>query len=382
VNLARIARIVLMALAGLVLLCAFVFRNEVLRSSLDPKTPFQTYQPPPAPDYRQAAAWALLGAGQGPVDVFFIHPTTYSGGEEWNGPIHHPRASRELARVMLPNYAGPFARLGRLFAPRYRQASLYAGLSLREDAQEARRFAYGDVRAAFERYLASYNHGRPLIVVGVEQGGALAALLLREEFARDPSLKARLAAAYLIQTITPRDEHGPGAPLSACVSRQQASCLVAYMAAPTDRPSVGQRMLARALVWSPGGELEPLDGRAPACVNPLTGKASDALAPERLNRGAANATELEWGLRPAFLPRQVSAQCRQGLLMVSKPRSTSLRAVGGWADRQKAAPFNLFYADLEADARERIRALDQPASSARPFSRQAFMPPSRAADLR
>ena len=26
---------------------------------------------------------------------------------------------------MAPNYAGPFVRVGRLFAPRYRQASLY-----------------------------------------------------------------------------------------------------------------------------------------------------------------------------------------------------------------------------------------------------------------
>ena len=39
---------------------------------------------------------------------------------------------------MLPNYAGPFARLGRIFAPRYRQASLYTLMTLRDDAREAR----------------------------------------------------------------------------------------------------------------------------------------------------------------------------------------------------------------------------------------------------
>jgi hypothetical protein len=361
---ARVVRTGGLVLAGLVLIAAFAMRNEVLRSSLDPKTPFQTYRPPPAPDYGRRTAWALLPAtpahvapGDGPVDIFFVHPTTYSGGDEWNGPIDHARAGRELASVMLPNYAGPFAPVGRVFAPRYRQASLYAGLSLREDAQEARRFAYGDVQAAFRTYLQRFNGGRPFILAGVEQGGALAALLLRDEVAKDPALLQRMAAAYLIQTVTPASEHGPDSPAPACTSRAQTRCVVAYMAAPASQPGVGRRLLDRALVWSPDGELEPLGARAPACVNPVLGAATDALAPEKDNKGAANATALEWGVQPAFLPHQVSARCQDGLLLVSRPRSVTLKTIGGWADRQKAPGYNLFYADLEADARARVRAL-------------------------
>ena len=363
-TIAHAVRFGALALAALALTAAFAFRDEVLRSSLDPKTPFQTYRPPPAPDYGRRSSWALLpiapgrpAPGDGPVDVYFIHPTTYSGGEEWNGPIDQARAGRELATVMLPNYAGPFARAGRVFAPRYRQASLYAGLSLREDAQDARRFAYGDVRAAFETYLARFNGGRPLIVAGVEQGGALAALLLRDEIARNPALLQRLAAVYLIQTITPVEEYGPHSPAPVCASPTQARCVVAYMAAPLSRPSAGRRILARALVWSPDGELEPLGRRAPVCVNPMLGAASDVVAPEKENRGAANATALEWGDRPAFLPHQVSAQCRGGLLLVSQPKSVTLKTVGGWVNRQMAPGYNLFYADLEADVRARVRAL-------------------------
>ena len=41
---------------------------------------------------------------------------------------------------------------------------------------------------------------------------------------------------------------------------------------------------------------------------------------------------------------------------LSRAKSPTLKAVGGWAERQKAAGYNLFYADLEADARERVRA--------------------------
>lgn len=351
-------------LLALLLIAAFGLRNEVLRASLDPKKPFQTYRPPRAPDYSSRSAWALLPAdpGQiapadGPVDVFFVHPTTYNGGEEWNGPIGYPRAARQLTHVMLPNYAGPFSRLGRVFAPRYRQASVYAMVSLREDALDARRFAYGDVLAAFRTYLSKYSQGRPFILVGVEQGGSLAALLLRQGIARDPALRARLVAAYFPQTIVPADEYGQGSQIPACTARDEGHCVVAYDQVPLGRLGEGRRILGRAMVWGADAELEPLGNRTALCVNPLLGARSAAAATAMDNLGAANATDLEWGVQPAFLPNEVSAQCRAGLLWISRPRSPTLKAVGGWVERQKPPGYNLFYADLEADARARLKAL-------------------------
>ena len=359
-----VGRALALSLLGLVLVAAFTFRDQVLRASLDPKEPFQTYRPPPAPDYSRRSAWALLPADpvrrapSDPVaDVFFVHPTTYNGGEEWNGPIDHARAVRQLDHVMTPNYAGPFSRAGVVFAPRYRQASLYAMLSLREDAQDARRFAYGDVKQAFSFYLDRYNQGRPFILVGVEQGGALAARLLREEIGAAPALLRRMAGAYLIQSVVPADAFGAGSPAPACSARSQARCVVAYMTVPQNQPGTARRVLERALVWGLGSELEPLAGRPSLCVNPLLGVATTAMAPEKDNLGAANATDLEWGLRPAFLPRQVSARCDGGLLLMSRPHSPTLKSSGGWADRLKAPGYNPFYADLDADARARVQAL-------------------------
>ena len=352
-----------LAVLATALVAAFVFRDQILRASLDPRQPFQTYRPPPPPDYASRMGWALLpadpahpGAQDGAVDVFFVHPTTYNGGEQWNGPIAYQRAARQLANVMLPNYAGPFARVGRVFAPRYRQASVYAMASLREDALDARRFAYGDVKAAFDTWLGRYSAGRPFILVGVEQGGSLAALLLRGEIAARPDLKRRLLAAYLLQTVVPADEYGPTAAVPACAARAQAHCVVAYMQVREGRQGTARRILGRALGWNAEGELAPLGTRQPLCVNPLLGARTDALAPRRDNLGAANATDLEWGARPGYLPHEVSAQCRDGLLWVSRATSPTLKAVGGWAERQKPAGYNLFYADLEADARERVRA--------------------------
>lgn len=342
---------------------AFLFRENIRRAALDPKQPFQTYRPPPAPDYTRPAAWALspanplhVAAGDPPADVFFVHSTTYDGGRDWNAPIDDPGALRFLVRTDLPNYAGPFQRVGRVFAPRYREASVYTALTLRDDAREARQFAYHDVQAAFFAFLKRIPAERPIVIAGVGQGANLTANLLQQVVDRDPALVRRLAAAYLIDSVTPADMFGPSAPVPACGARGQAHCAVGWAAVATDRDPQAARRLERALVWSRDGQLESLGGRAALCVNPLTGTLGGT-APARANLGAANATGMEWGVRPAFLTHQVSAACQGGLLRYSRPASPSLQRSGSWADRRKVPPFNLFYADIEADAQARVEAL-------------------------
>ncbi|MEO8813375.1 MAG: DUF3089 domain-containing protein [Caulobacteraceae bacterium] len=355
------------SLAVLAVGIALVWRNDILRALLDPQVPFDVHAPPPPPDYRRASAWALLPGPAGPndlpVDVFFIHPTTFNGGKEWNGPIDDRRSARLLARVMLPNYAAPFARVGRVFAPRYRQASLYTSFTLFDDALEARAFAWRDIDAAFAEFRDHLNNGRPFILVGVEQGGLLAMRLLDREIAADPTLKGKLVAAYAIETVVPADEHGPGAAIPACYSRAQAGCLVAWVSVRRPDFMRAIRILDRATVWDGAGRLIGLQGREALCVNPLLGRADDADAPARLGLGAANATGLEWGARPGFLARQVEARCEGGVLRVSRGRSSSLRPRGDWTDRLKVPGYNVFWADLEADAMRRATAWD--ASAAR-----------------
>lgn len=370
----------------LLLLCAWVWRDDILRTSLDPQEPFQVYAPPPAPDYALESAWALLPSGRQmmtegarPVDVFFVHPTTYNGGRHWNGPIDDPDSARQLRQQMIPNYAGPFDRVGRVYAPRYRQAGLYAYLTRRDDAVEARRFAYGDVERAFRIYLDRYSRGRPFIIVGVEQGGFLADRLLRDVVAPDPALRSRLVAAYLLRTVVPAGRYGPDAPIPACAARRQAGCVVAFVSAPGSGGEVARGLLGRALVWGEGEWLVDLKGDA-LCVNPLLGAASEAPAGPKMNLGGVNATKMEWGARPAPLPHQVSAQCQGGVLRVSRPKSRSLRAAGGWADRLKAPGFNPFFADIEADAMVRASLrlrLSQFPMPARPISQTIDVKPAR-----
>ena len=345
-------------LVGLLAAGGMVWRDDILRTGLDPKEPFQTYEPPPAPDYGARDSWSLApaeplswGPDDPPADVFFIAPTSYDGGRHWNAPIDDPRADQFFRRTVGPNYVGPFVRMGRVFAPRYRQASLYSMLTLRDDAREARRFAYGDVRRAFEHYMATYNQGRPFVIVGVEQGGTLGARLLAEEVANDPDLRRRLVAAYLIETAVPADSP----PLPLCGTPEETGCLAAWMSAYEGDRDRAQMLRDRSLVWD-AGQLVNLTGPA-ACYNPLLGAVSAAEAPARLAKGATNATSLEWGARPALQSRQISAQCEGGILRVSRPRSAAFRATGSWANQRKVPGYNLFYGDLEASYERRLASL-------------------------
>jgi len=337
--------------------------DDIIKALLDPKVPFGKDNPPPAPNYALRSSWAVLpapGATPASVDIFFIHPTSYpasftsyNGGRHWNAPVNDHAAMVALSEVMLPNYAAPFDAVGDVYAPRYRQATLYARSTLWDDAIEARQFAYGDVKTAFEDYLARFNHGRPFILAGVEQGGDLGARLLHEAIAPDPALRRRLVGAYLIDTVVPADEYGPGALVPPCEKRAQAGCLVAWAAVRQGDFTGVQRLRGRAMVWGPQDQLQSLGQRRPLCVNPLLGAATQEAAPERLNLGAAAATGLEWGVRPGFMVRQVAAQCQDGVLRVSRPRSSLLRPAGDWIQRAREPGYNLFWADIEADTQAR-----------------------------
>lgn len=365
----RLVTAAAVSMVALVVMAAFWWRDDIASNALDPKVPFQTYQPPTAPDYTQRAAWALLPAkpeiwttADPPADIFFVGPTTYDGGSDWVSPIDDVQSDKFFRRVVAPNYAGPFVRVGRLFAPRYRQASLYTLLTLREDARDARRFAYADVLAAFRQYIAADNKGRPFIIVGVEQGGTLASRLIADEIARDPAIRARLAVAYLMETVVPAD----APPLTPCARPNEAGCLAAWASAFEHDIERVQALKDRSLVWDANGELENISGRTPLCFNPLLGATTKAAAPAKLNQGAANATGLEWGARPAFLTRQVSAKCEDGILRVSRPKPKMLKSAGSWADKRKVPGYNLFYGDLEADAKGRVAALTSSPAFQRP----------------
>lgn len=180
-------------LLGLILVASWLLRDQIFQTFQDPGEPFQTYTPPPGADYASAAGWYVRGdfTAEDEPAVFFVHPTTYSGGSNWVGELDKASTVEAVEQSALPNYAAPFANSGVLFAPRYRQASLYTLMNNREDSLLAREFAYGDVLTAFDAFLEQVGEDRPILLSGIGQGGFHVLGLLMDRVAVSEDLRER-----------------------------------------------------------------------------------------------------------------------------------------------------------------------------------------------
>lgn len=359
----RVRTIILWSVIGLNLflaLFAFVMRDNLFRALIEPAVPFQVDEHPPAPDYNDAAAWAIRPQGasiqDAKADVFFIHPTTaWSGAAGWNADIADTVSRVRLETVALPNHSEPFAAAGDIWAPRYRQAVLYASLARREDSREALNLAYQDVVRAFDAFQKARDPKRPMILVGVGQGG-LHALRLLQEY---QELSSQLAVAYLIDQPVPKALYeGPSAqsgfPIP-CATRQSRNCFISFTALDGGDRRGEYLISARAIIWTPQKGYHSLASEPFACVNPLTGSVNQPDAMASANRGSVSANRLERGTKPPLLPGETGGRCRNGFLLVEVNRPASLsRQRFGLGSFYKITSYNLFYAALSTDAQARV----------------------------
>ena len=357
-------RLLLMAAAAFALLliaASIVLRDDIYQTLLDPGIPFQTYEPPQAPDYAEAEAWAArpqTEALEAPA-VFFIHNTTYDGGSHWNAPYDRPQESEEIAQVVIPNFAAPFlVGDAQLYAPHYRQAALYTFMNNREDAVSSRLLAAGDVMAAFSAFVETIDEDRPILIVGVGQGALHGLKVLIEAVAPDTDLSKRLAAAYLLEAPAPTDLfESTLAGLPPCRTPEDVRCVISYN---TARQTERERIFAlteRSMSWTGDGALGFVTDRALLCVNPLLWTTAEDFAPARVHRGGAAATGLTLEDAPSAMPSQTGAQCQNGVLMIERPRNRALRRAGRLGEDRRAPDFNLFYRDLQLDAERRLAQL-------------------------
>ena len=312
---------------------------------------------PTAPDYATPDAWAALpelddGADVSlpelpaqdspPVDVFYVHPTTWMG-PQWNASVLDPIVVQGTTRGGTLIQASVFNACCSVYAPRYRQAHGRAYIHPDAPGDRAIDVAYGDVEAAFEVFLARTGE-RGFIVAGHSQGSVLAGRLLRERVAGRP-LQERLVAAWL-----------PGAPirtetvggLPTCGSSTQTGCVVAWNArGPGYRPN-GLEYDAE--------DPDTMAGRI--CVNPLSWEdpAAHVLAS---GHGGALFLDTE---APAVKPAFCDAECRDGALVITEmgdperdPPSRVLLWMMG-PENYHPIEYQLFYVDLRRNAVERVQA--------------------------
>lgn len=196
-----------------------------LRGNHRPPLSFDKLPAPPAPDYASPGSWAALwpttvDAGAVPpntaypeaqataqVDVFFVHPTCYKTQDYWNGPFNDPEV-KDTVSFMMKYLASVFNATARVYAPRYRQFTLFAVVE-RETMSglQAIQLAYSDVERAFDYYIKYLNQGRPFILASHSQGSMHSSRLLQTKIVGS-SLQPNLVAAYLIGMAIPNNLEG------------------------------------------------------------------------------------------------------------------------------------------------------------------------------
>ena len=339
-----------------------------------PSRPFDARVVPPAPDYTQAAAWLALPGHDGlerstpagftpvseadaPADVFFIHPTTSSNGEAWNAPWDATGEAAPLNPAVLMGQASVFNGCCRIYAPRYRQASL-AALSKSQPAVD---LAYSDVAAAFREFIAHHNDGRPFIIASHSQGTGHAIRLMQTEIMGTP-LQDRLVAAYLVGGYLPDDFPQIGLPI--CDAPAQTGCVLTWNAGKPN--SIASRIVISGKPHWWRGALRTENLPPAICVNPLTWRMQgegEESAPANLNPGSmplprapfpASATAM-----PALTPGLTGARCHNGMLKVDLP-SDAPPEYGDPLTRLAGSyhlnDYGLFYAALRASASQRVES--------------------------
>ncbi|MGI8612214.1 MAG: DUF3089 domain-containing protein [Sphingomicrobium sp.] len=176
-------------------------------------------QPVAAPDYSKLASWlclpgrgdicsrplrttALNPNGYGstgpspvakgpPVDCFYVYPTV-SRDRGMNSDLTPDASETSAAQSQFARFAG----VCRTFAPLYRQLTIsaVAASAVGTDLTAPSAIAYRDVAAAWRRYLAVHNKGRPFVLIGHSQGSAMLQELIRREIEGKPVARQMLRA--------------------------------------------------------------------------------------------------------------------------------------------------------------------------------------------
>lgn len=313
-----------------------------------PNGTFSETTTPSPPDYSKSEFWAALptkkdeadGTPKGlkdnqataKVDVFFLHPTIYTGekgDDQWNGPVNNPSLNERVDESTIRFQASIFNGVGKVYAPRYRQAHIDAYYTKDKDmAQRVFDLAYSDIKRAFEYYLQHYNQGRPIIIASHSQGTTHSRRLVKEFF-DGTSLQKQLVAGYLVGIPVLKEEFEN---IPVCQSATQTGCFVSWR------------------TYQSGFVPGQFTSDKIAVTNPLTWTTDNKKVEKLANKGAVLRK-----LKKVY-PQLASAQIvsEEGILWADKPKF-----FGSFLLKTKnyhIADLNFYYVNVRENAIERANS--------------------------
>ncbi len=163
------------------------------------------------------------------ADCFYVYPTV-SDDPTPNSDLSIDPEERSIALYQAARYSLHC----RVFAPMYRQITLASLFGAQPITEEMSQLAYGDVVAAWKTYLAKYNQGRGVILIGHSQGTYLLRQLIHEHVDPKPGVRKRLVSAVLLGgNVTVREGDTVGGDfkkIPGCETPKQIGCALAFSA--------------------------------------------------------------------------------------------------------------------------------------------------------
>ena len=266
------------------------------------------------------------------VDVFFLHPTIYTGklkDSSLNADINDIYLNAKTDYSTILYQASVFNQHARVYAPRYREAH-YSAYFPKDTVAAIAAFdlAYEDVKTAFKYYLDNFNKGRPIIIASHSQGTTHALRLLKDFFENKP-LQKQLVAAYVIGMPIP-----PGyfSSLKMCKYPAETGCICGWRTFRKGyKPSYVETENEFSLI-----------------TNPITWKTTTEYASKKMNKGSV----LYKFNKP--YKKTTDAQIHEGVLWVNRPKFPWSFLYS--AKNYHVGDINLYYMNIRENVEQRIDA--------------------------
>ncbi|MEN0038787.1 MAG: DUF3089 domain-containing protein [Cellvibrio sp.] len=296
-----------------------------------------------------------INDGSAPADVFYIHGTGYTKQTSWTYSISPGTATGDNAKFSLANEASIFNGCCNIYAPHYREASIFAYIGLSKKKQDIILDAiYEDIADAFDYFVKHHNQNRPIVIASHSQGTHLAMRLLRD-IDKDPVLASRVVTAYLIGSgpvSLDKDYINSLTHFTICTSPSTINCLVHW-------DTYGENGSAKIFA-SPEKSI---------CINPLSWQEDEQRSPATQHLGAASISgtytlkmdgedkseNVIFHRQPQLATQYTWAQCRDGFLYVEDQSGTDYEKLGKLPDKSyHGIDFPLFYGNIRENIQNRI----------------------------